>query len=101
MPHLPLKPFLTKAPPLTFPSPRLLSYCVCPGSGAQLFAMAAVTLTFALLGFMSPANRGGLLTSLLLLFVFMGTPHHTTSKHETTHSSRPCRVLDPLSSCPG
>ena len=44
------------------------------GSGAQLFAMAAATLTFALLGFMSPANRGGLLTSLLLLFVFMGKP---------------------------
>ena len=45
---------------------------VLPGSGAQLFAMAAATLSFALLGFMSPANRGGLLTSLLLLFVFMG-----------------------------
>jgi transmembrane 9 superfamily member 2/4 len=42
------------------------------GSGAQVFGMAATTLMFALLGFMSPANRGGLLTSLLLLFVFMG-----------------------------
>lgn len=51
-------------------SPILLA--VLAGSGAQLFAMALSTLTFALLGFMSPANRGGLLTSLLLLFVFMG-----------------------------
>ncbi len=51
-------------------SPLLLA--VLAGSGAQLFAMALSTLTFALLGFMSPANRGGLLTSLLLLFVFMG-----------------------------
>lgn len=51
-------------------SPMLLA--VLAGSGAQLFAMALSTLSFALLGFMSPANRGGLLTSLLLLFVFMG-----------------------------
>lgn len=51
-------------------SPLLLA--VLAGTGAQLFAMALSTLTFALLGFMSPANRGGLLTSLLLLFVFMG-----------------------------
>jgi len=52
-------------------SPMLLA--VLAGSGAQLLAMATATLTFALLGFMSPANRGGLLTSLLLLFVFMGS----------------------------
>ena len=31
------------------------------------------TLFFALLGFLSPANRGSLLTALLLLFVFMAT----------------------------
>merc|ERR1719198_2546769 len=30
-------------------------------------------MTFALLGFLSPANRGGLLTAFLLLFVFMGS----------------------------
>merc|ERR1719409_745408 len=30
-------------------------------------------MVFALLGFLSPANRGGLITALLLLFVFMGS----------------------------
>jgi transmembrane 9 superfamily protein 2/4 len=52
--------------------------------------MAAVTLTFALLGFMSPANRGGLLTSLLLLFVFMGTPHSTTVGNTQAHTEAGC-----------
>lgn len=51
-------------------SPMLLS--VFAGTGVQIFAMTLSTMTFALLGFLSPANRGGLLTALLLLFVFMG-----------------------------
>lgn len=33
---------------------------------------AVVTMIFAALGFLSPANRGGLMTAMLLLFVFMG-----------------------------
>eukprot|EP00742_Colponemidia_sp_Colp-10_P000929 GILJ01001007.1.p1 GENE.GILJ01001007.1~~GILJ01001007.1.p1 ORF type:complete len:642 (+),score=115.94 GILJ01001007.1:20-1945(+) len=50
--------------------PLLLSVYV--GSGVQCFAMAVSTLFFAVLGFLSPANRGGLLLAMLLLFVFMG-----------------------------
>ena len=46
--------------------------CVYVGSGVQLFAMTLVTMIFALLGFLSPANRGGLMTAMLLLWVFMG-----------------------------
>jgi transmembrane 9 superfamily protein 2/4 len=42
------------------------------GSGIQIFGMALVTLIFALLGFLSPANRGGLMTAMLMMFVFMG-----------------------------
>merc|ERR1740130_1184627 len=34
--------------------------------------MSVITLGFAVLGFLSPANRGGLMTAMLLLFVFMG-----------------------------
>lgn len=34
--------------------------------------MTILTLIFAVLGFLSPANRGGLLTALLLIYVFMG-----------------------------
>lgn len=42
------------------------------GVGVQIFLMTVVTMVFALLGFLSPANRGGLTTVMLLLFVFMG-----------------------------
>jgi len=42
------------------------------GTGAQVFGMTFVTMVFALLGFLSPANRGGLMTAMLLLYVFMG-----------------------------
>lgn len=42
------------------------------GSGVQIFGMALVTMVFALLGFLSPANRGGLMTAMLMMFVFMG-----------------------------
>lgn len=43
------------------------------GTGCQLLGMGIITLIFALLGFLSPANRGGLLTAMLLLFVLMGS----------------------------
>ena len=42
------------------------------GTGVQVTAMTVFTLTFALLGFLSPANRGGLLTAFLLIFVLCG-----------------------------
>merc|ERR1719295_1796328 len=42
------------------------------GTGVQVFAMCMLTLIFAALGFLSPANRGSLMTTLLLLYVFMG-----------------------------
>ena len=48
----------------------LLSVYVC--TGMQLMGMGVVTMVFAVLGFLSPANRGGLMTAMLLLFVFMG-----------------------------
>merc|ERR1712107_460290 len=44
------------------------------GSGTQLLSMAAITLVFACLGFLSPANRGALMTCALVLFVCLGTP---------------------------
>ena len=44
------------------------------GSGAQLLSMAGITLVFACLGFLSPANRGALMTCALVLFVCLGTP---------------------------
>merc|ERR1719284_1716479 len=38
----------------------------------QILGMSVVTLVFALFGFLSPAHRGGLLQSMMLLFTFMG-----------------------------
>jgi transmembrane 9 superfamily protein 2/4 len=49
---------------------KLLAVSV--GSGIQILGMAVVTLCFALLGFLSPANRGGLLQAMMLVFTFMG-----------------------------
>lgn len=46
---------------------------VLVGTGVQLLCMTLVTMTFAVLGFLSPANRGGLMTAILLLFVFSGS----------------------------
>lgn len=44
------------------------------GSGTQVFCMTLVTLAFACLGFLSPANRGALMTCSMVLYVLLGTP---------------------------
>lgn len=51
-------------------SPVLLS--VMAGAGAQLGAMATVTLFFALLGFLSPSNRGSLGTIMIVTWTLFG-----------------------------
>jgi len=48
----------------------LLSVSV--GSGLQVLFMSVVTLGFALLGFLSPAHRGSLLQTTMLIYTFMG-----------------------------
>jgi transmembrane 9 superfamily protein 2/4 len=50
----------------------LLSVLV--GTGSQLILGMFGVLTFACLGFLSPATRGGLMTSMVILFVCLGTP---------------------------
>ena len=47
---------------------------VLVGNGAQIAIMMAVTLVFACLGFLSPANRGSLMTCIIVLYVCLGTP---------------------------
>ena len=56
-------------PPSTYP----MVLAVFAGSGAQILAMAVCTMACALFGLTNPSNRGGLLTTLLLLYVFMGS----------------------------
>ncbi|XP_010942081.1 transmembrane 9 superfamily member 8 [Elaeis guineensis] len=55
--------------------------CVYVGSGVQLFGMLLVTMIFAVLGFLSPSNRGALMTAMLLLWVFMGSFAGYSSAH--------------------
>lgn len=57
--------------------PMLLSVFV--GNGAHLVLMAAVTLVFALFGFLSPSNRGSLATVLLICWTFFGCVSGYTS----------------------
>eukprot|EP00928_Gymnodinium_smaydae_P022077 TRINITY_DN1865_c0_g1_i1.p1 TRINITY_DN1865_c0_g1~~TRINITY_DN1865_c0_g1_i1.p1 ORF type:complete len:625 (-),score=136.40 TRINITY_DN1865_c0_g1_i1:511-2385(-) len=52
--------------------PHSTLLCVSVGSGVQLLGMSVVTLLFALLGLISPARRGALLQTVMLLFTFMG-----------------------------
>lgn len=47
-------------------------FCVFVGTGVQLLGMVVITMMFALLGFLSPANRGGLMSATLMLYAFMG-----------------------------
>lgn len=55
------------------PSESPMFLAVLAGSGVQLLTMALCTMICAVFGLTSPANRGALLTTLLLLFVFMGS----------------------------
>ncbi|KAF9900433.1 hypothetical protein BX616_002595 [Lobosporangium transversale] len=50
--------------------PMLLSIIV--GNGTQMFLMAAVTILFAALGFLSPSNRGSLATVMIVFYMFFG-----------------------------
>jgi len=50
--------------------PKLFAAVI--GSGIQIFCMAVITLFFAMLGMLSPASRGALMTAAIFLYVFMG-----------------------------
>ncbi|CAG2171155.1 unnamed protein product, partial [Oppiella nova] len=56
------------------PPHRSMMLSVFIGSGVQVLCMTVITLFFACLGFLSPANRGALMTCALVLFVCLGTP---------------------------
>jgi len=49
---------------------NLLSVMI--GSGVQIGSCATVIIFFAVLGFLAPANRGGLMTAMLFVLAFMG-----------------------------
>jgi len=51
---------------------RAAALAIAVGTGAQVTAVTVITLVFALLGLLSPANRGGLLSAMLLLWALTG-----------------------------
>ncbi|XP_063234730.1 transmembrane 9 superfamily member 4 [Bacillus rossius redtenbacheri] len=50
--------------------PRLFAGII--GSGIQIFFMSLITIFIAMLGMLSPASRGALMTAAIFLYVFMG-----------------------------
>merc|ERR1712087_250904 len=56
------------------PPPMPILLCASLGTGVQLLAMSAISIFCAMLGFLSPANRGSLLTATILVFMLMGVP---------------------------
>jgi transmembrane 9 superfamily protein 2/4 len=63
------------------PPPNAIFLCASLGTGMQLLSMSVICIFCAMLGFLSPANRGGLLTATLLLFVLMGVPAGYYASH--------------------
>ncbi|XP_067313733.1 transmembrane 9 superfamily protein member 5 isoform X1 [Pseudorasbora parva] len=58
-----------------FRPPRMgMLLSVFLGQGTQIFIMTLITLFLACLGFLSPANRGALMTCAVVLWVLLGTP---------------------------
>ncbi|EME32166.1 endomembrane protein-like protein [Galdieria sulphuraria] len=51
------------------PPPYSSVLCILVGNGAQVLVIAIITLLFALFGFLSPANRGALLSCMVALWV--------------------------------
>ncbi|EME42358.1 hypothetical protein DOTSEDRAFT_73247 [Dothistroma septosporum NZE10] len=54
------------------PPKHSLALAVLVGNGAQLFIMAGFTIAFAVVGFLSPSNRGSLATVMILLYTVFG-----------------------------
>lgn len=51
------------------PPQRTMLLSVLVGNGAQIVAMTGLTLVFAVLGFLSPSNRGALGTVMIIFFM--------------------------------
>ena len=54
------------------PTPAPMMFAVFIGTGLQLLCMAVITIAFAAVGFLSPANRGSLVIAVLVLYVMIG-----------------------------
>ncbi|KAJ3201418.1 hypothetical protein HDU82_008132 [Entophlyctis luteolus] len=62
------------------PQQRML-LAVLVGNGAQVFLMTAVTLAFAVLGFLSPSSRGALSTVTIIFYIlFAGVSGYVSAR---------------------
>jgi transmembrane 9 superfamily protein 2/4 len=78
-----------------FRAPTNLSlFAVLVGSGVQLLGMIMVVLVIAVAGFLSPANRGGLVTAMVMLWLIMTLPGGYTAAriHKMYRGLAPKRV---------
>ncbi|CAG8605200.1 2773_t:CDS:10, partial [Paraglomus occultum] len=55
------------------PPSNVMLLSVLLGNGIQLFCMTAVTLVFAVLGFLSPSNRGSLATVMIIFYMLFAS----------------------------
>lgn len=78
--------------------PKLLAAML--GSGVQIFFMVLITLVFAVLGMLSPASRGSLMSAILFLYVFMGVfaGYHSARIYKTLRGQhwKSCALLTSL-----
>ncbi|PWA00754.1 hypothetical protein BB558_003220 [Smittium angustum] len=63
------------------PPQRLNLLCVLVGSGYQIFYMILLTIVFALLGLLSPSNRGSLTSAALAFYMLFGFSAGNNSSH--------------------
>jgi transmembrane 9 superfamily protein 2/4 len=78
-----------------FRAPRFTTVLVClVGSGIQLIGMVAVTVTLAMIGMLSPSNRGSLTTAAIGLYCLMGVVagYHAGRLYKTFKGNAPKRV---------
>lgn len=77
-----------------FRPPRYIMFLVnLIGTGIQLLGMVAVTVTFAMLGMLSPSSRGSLTSVAVFLYCFMGliSGYHSGRLYKTLRGNKPKR----------
>ena len=72
------------------------------GSGIQIFTMLAITIFFAMLGMLSPASRGALLTAAIFFYEFLGlVAGYYSGRLYRTMKGKEWKVTTNNQHCPG
>ncbi|VDK44259.1 unnamed protein product [Anisakis simplex] len=75
------------------PPPNAMLLVNFIGTGIQLVGMVAITVFFAMLGMLSPASRGSLMSAAIFLYCFMGliAGYHAGRLYKTLKGNQPKR----------